>query len=96
MPSCTVQAHCGLIQMVELTEIMRQKDDSTFCEVLSRIRTATHTEEDIAVLRSREVSPDAPNYPNDVLHVYRLNVDVDVHNRDMLNALAPELVDSTP
>ena len=77
-------------QMVELTEIMRQKNDSTFCEVLCRIRTATHTEEDIAVLRSREVSPDAPNYPNDALHVYRLNVDVDVHNRDMLDALAPE------
>ena len=77
-------------RMVKLTEILRQKDDSTFCEILCRVRTATHTDEDITVLRSREVSPDAPNYPNDALHVYRLNVDVDVRNRDMLNALAPE------
>ena len=39
------------------------------------------------MLRSREVTLDAPNY---TLHVYRLNVDVDVCNRDMLHALAPE------
>ena len=29
-------------QMIELDEIMRQKGDSVFCELLCRIRTATH------------------------------------------------------
>ena len=77
-------------QTVELTEIMRQKDDALFCQLLCRIRTATHTEEDIAMLKSREETPDAPNYPNDALYVYRLNVDVDKHNQEMLNVFALE------
>ena len=31
-----------------------------------------------------------PNYPDHVLHVYRLNVDVDQCNEFMLNKLAPK------
>ena len=42
------------------------------------------------MLRSREVTPDAPNYPNNALHVHQLNVDVAMRNRDMLHALTPE------
>ena len=30
-------------QMIELDEIMRQRGDSEFCELLCRIRTADHT-----------------------------------------------------
>ena len=76
--------------MMELDEIMRQRGDSPFCELLYRIITADHTEDDLATLRSRELAPDLPNYPNQALHVYRLNVDVDERNSLMLNALAPE------
>ena len=77
-------------QMMELDEIMRQRGDTPFCELLCRVRTADHTEDDLATLRSRELTPDLPNYPNQALHVYRLNVDVDERNSLMLNALAPE------
>ena len=31
-----------------------------------------------------------PDYPHHALHVYRLNVDVDKHNTNMLNSLASE------
>ena len=75
---------------MELDEIMRQRGDSAFCELLCRIRTADHTEDDLAILRSREFTPDLPSYPNQALHVYRLNVDVDERNSLMLNAVAPE------
>ena len=77
-------------QMMELDEIMRQRGDTPFCELLCRVRTADHTEDDLATLRSRELTPNLPNYPNQALHVYRLNVDVDERNSLMLNALAPE------
>ncbi len=77
-------------QMIELNEIMRQRGDSAFCELLCRIRTADCTERDLAILKSRELSPDMPNYPKQALHVYRLNVDVDKRNCLMLNDLAPE------
>ena len=76
--------------MIELNEIMRQRGDSGFCELLCRVRTAECTSDDISVLKSKEILPDSPNYPNHALHVYRLNVDVDTRNSLMLNALAPE------
>ena len=73
--------------MHELTEIMRQRGDSTFCELLCCVRTDECTDEDIAVLQT---APDNANYPTQALHVYRLNVDVDNHNTSMLNSLAPQ------
>ena len=77
-------------QMLELDEIMRQRGDSKFCELLCRVRTADHTEDDLAVLKSREVTPDMLKYPIHALHVYRLNIGVDEHNTHMLNTLTPE------
>ena len=56
----------------KMIEIMRQKGDSEFCELLCRIRTATHT----AILKGREITPDMPDYPNHALHVYRIDADV--------------------
>ena len=74
-------------EMLELDEIMRQRGDSAFAELLCRVRTASCTNDDIAVLESRVVSPDSPDYPHEALHVYRLNVDVDNHNEHMLKRL---------
>ena len=78
-------------QMIELNEIMRQRNDSAFGELLYRVRTAECTNDDLSVLQSREILPDSPNYPSHVLHVYRLNVDVDTRNSLMLNALASNI-----
>ena len=77
-------------QMIELEEIMRQRGDTAFCELLCRVRIAECTSTDFAVLKSRETTPLMADYPNHALHVYRLNVDVDQRNGAMLNALAPE------
>ena len=74
-------------QMLELDEIMRQRGDSAFAELLCRVRTASCTSEDIAVLESRVVSPDSPDYPSEALHVYKLNADVDEHNDHMLKRI---------
>ncbi len=77
-------------QMTELDEIMRQRDDTAFCELLCRVRTAECTSHDLSILKSRELCPDSPTYPTHALHVYRLNADVDTQNSRMLSALAPE------
>ena len=39
--------------MVELTQTMRQKDDLPFTELLHRVRTASHTDDDIRCIQSR-------------------------------------------
>ena len=53
-------------EMVELDEIMRQKGDSAFAELLCTVRTASCTDEDIAVLESRVIEPDSADYPIEV------------------------------
>ena len=62
--------------MLELDEIMRQKNDKTLAELLCRVRMADCTESDIKILKSREIQQD----PQSVLHVYKKNVDVDIYN----------------
>ena len=57
--------------MIELTKIMRQRGDSAFSELLCRVRTNSCTSDDIKTLKSREIAPDAANYPTQTLHVYR-------------------------
>ena len=76
-------------QLIELDEIMRQRGDTAFSELLCRVRTNSCTSDDIDILRSREITTDDPNYPTNALHVYRLNTDVDSRNSLMLNKLAP-------
>ena len=76
--------------MIELGEIMRQRDDSQFAQLLCRIHTATCTEEDIKVLESRTIKDDHPDYPHDALHVYPWNSHVDDQNNLKLQELATE------
>lgn len=76
--------------MIEVTEVMRQRGDHEFSELLCRVRTNTCTSDDIQTLKSRELSPDAVDYPTQALHVYRLNTDVDSRNVVMLDNLAPQ------
>ena len=68
----------------------RDRGDSTFAEMLCRVKTATCTTADIDMHKSREITADMPKYPSDALHVYRLNADVKCRNTVMLSTLAPQ------
>ncbi len=76
--------------MVELDEIMRQRGDQQFAQLLCRVRKAECTEEDFDLLKSRALEDSDPEYPRDSLHVYRFNKDVDQYNISKLNRLTPE------
>ena len=58
-----------LFSMIELTEIMRQKDDQPFAEMLNRFRTTNQTEEDINCIQSRSIDPADDNYPTNAIQV---------------------------
>ncbi len=73
--------------MIELDQVMRQRGDQQFAQLLCRIRKAEHTEDDLDVLRSRSIEDE---YPHDSIHVYHLNKDVDQDNISKLNRLTPE------
>ena len=49
-----------VFKMIELTEIMRQKNDQAFTELLNRVRTASQTDNDIKIIQSRSISPSDP------------------------------------
>ncbi len=81
-------------QMFELSEVMRQKEDKDFAEILNRIREGKHTEADIRVLRERilKLSPEHPDYPINSTHLFSTNVAVDQHNHDIFHKSTNEKI----
>ena len=68
--------------LFEWTEIMRQKDDKEFAQLLNRFREGKHSEDDIAILKLRllNVWPGQDNYPMNMAHLFTTNASVDAHN----------------
>ncbi len=50
-----------IFKMTALTEIMRQKNEKAFTELLNRIRTGSHTENDIQLINSRRITTSDTN-----------------------------------
>ena len=73
--------------MIQLTEIMRQKDDKEFVELLNMLRIGTYLDADLEMLKSRIISLDDPSYPREALHVFAENALVDNHNEQMLEKI---------
>ena len=64
----------------ELDEIMRQKDDKSWAELLNRLREGNHTDIDIKTLKSMILSPKHPDYPINGPHLFQSNAKVYAHN----------------
>ena len=81
--------------MFELTEIMRQKDDITFAEMLNRIREGKNTENDLIMLKSRSISLEDSEYQGlkNELHLFPCNAAVDTHNTNMFESVQTEKAD---
>ncbi|XP_029948792.1 uncharacterized protein LOC115389532 isoform X1 [Salarias fasciatus] len=81
-------------QMITLTEIMRQKDDVAFAEMLNRIRvkdkSAELSEADRALIYQTVTEPAL--CPTDVLHIYATNKQVDAHNSARLAELFDNII----
>uniref|UniRef100_A0A7M5V9S6 ATP-dependent DNA helicase n=2 Tax=Clytia hemisphaerica TaxID=252671 RepID=A0A7M5V9S6_9CNID len=78
-------------QMAELTEVMRQRDDIHFVDLLNQIRVGELDDEKEELLKSRFISKDSPNYPADVTHIFAENKPVDAYNLKKLNELSTEM-----
>ena len=96
-PSDTLAALYGSLwkkhfKIIELTQIMRQKNDVQFANALNRFRTEEQTEEDIELIKTRQVDNLGVPAPPEALHIYALNDDVDAHNEKMLNSLGGQII----
>lgn len=78
----------SLFTVHELSEIMRQKDDKDFAELLNRMRSLEHgnlSDADLATLKSRIVIPTDENYPKNAPHLFTTNKQVDKFNSDIFD-----------
>ncbi|KAM9332830.1 ATP-dependent DNA helicase PIF1-like [Pholidichthys leucotaenia] len=82
-----------IFKLMELTESMRQKDDQHFAQLLMRVRTATCTQDDINLLKTRVVTKTDSSYPANALHVFKTNKEVDQHNAEHLKKLPNTVFD---
>ena len=81
-----------LFTMYELVDIMRQKDDLAFAQLLNRLRLNEMTEEDKQKLQTRVVDRETGDYPKDALHLFAQNCFVDQHNDAILSQLPGEKI----
>ena len=85
----------------ELTEVMRQREDSLFIDLLNNVLIGELSESDINVLGSRVIDKADKNYPVDALHIFAENEPARVHNQTMLETidqtvLTIEAIDQVP
>lgn len=73
--------------LFELTQIMRQKDDKHFAELLNRLREGKHTKDDIITLTQRclhnMISEVNNMYPKNITHLFTTNASVNTHNNSI-------------
>ena len=80
--------HCWkYFKIAELTEVMRQKGDQIFIDLLNNIRVGNVTDNDVRILQSRFIEEDNPCYPVNAIHIWAENALVERHNMEILNNL---------
>ena len=76
---------------IELTEIMRQRDDQNFARALNNFANCCMSENDIDLFMSRIIGKDSiENLPIKSIHLFSTNASVNAHNETVLNALTTE------
>ena len=84
-----------LFKLAELTEIMRQKDDLEFIELLNKIRVGNVDEHVEDKLKARFIEKTDENYPHSSLHIFAENIPVNAHNKSFLENLTRPVAPNT-
>ena len=78
----------NMFRLVELTEVMRQKGDTSFIYLFNQIRVGNIDESSEMITQSRFIDSEDSNYPKQALHIFAENAPVSTHSDTMLNQLA--------
>ncbi|XP_062709568.1 ATP-dependent DNA helicase PIF1-like isoform X2 [Aedes albopictus] len=80
----------GEFNLYELTEVMRQKDDLSFVKALNSFARGEMTDEDIKIIKSREIEED--QVPDEAIRLYYTNANVNKYNdKKISESLASEI-----
>ena len=77
-------------KLFELTQIMRQKDDQQFAELLNRLRIGCHTKEDVDLLQQQVIAVNDIKYNALAQHFFRYRADVKLHNHNVFHKVNSE------
>lgn len=72
--------------MYELDQILRQKDDLRFAQMLNRIREGNHVEEDMATLKMKMIDEENDRTRN-MPHLFTHRCDVENYNKNVFQHL---------
>jgi len=78
-----------LFRMFELTEIMRQKDDKIFAVCLNNMAKGCMTDEDIKLMKSREIGPDLQP-PDNAIRLFHTRQECSDYNKIVHRRLTTE------
>ena len=80
-----------MFQFAEFTEVMRQKGDAKFINLLNKIRIGDIDGDRQQKLKAGFVNETADNYPRNAVHMFAENYANVVHNKKILDTLPGEL-----
>ena len=81
----------GICLFAELTEVMRQKGDAEFINLLNKIRIGDTHPDVQQKLKARFVNETADNYPQNAVHMFTEDWPIAVHNKKISDTLPCEL-----
>ena len=73
LSSLSLNLWTELFEIYELTEIMRQREEHSFAELLNRMREGNNTENDFKILESCVLGTDVEDDGLDCLHIFSTN-----------------------
>ena len=80
-----------MFQFAKLTEVMRQKGDAEFINLLNKIRIGDIDADVQQKLKARFMIETGDNYPQNAVHMFAENYPTVVHNKKILDTLPGEL-----
>ncbi|XP_057305364.1 uncharacterized protein LOC130642292 [Hydractinia symbiolongicarpus] len=95
-------SHCWKhFKIAELTEVMRQRGDQHFIELLNNIRVEKLETRHKDLLKSKFISPNDPHYPKNATYIFAENQSASERNKKMLNSITSdeiniEVIDKIP
>ena len=69
---------CEYFTLFELTEIMHQKDDKAFAEILKRLCIGIHAKKDLDIIETRRVTQEQSEQLHHLPHFFLLERELEV------------------
>lgn len=82
---------CELFKIPELTEVMRQRRDRQYIDLINHVRLVALNQNDLQLLTSNSIDPSKDEYSENAFHIFAENARALTHNTAMFEVIHTEL-----